>query len=108
MDGDTRKDEIGEGLILISQIKIFLNENGLVRLVEDSKSFSAIQQHAIYISEDNMQQLRQLARNIGSILLFTLSTMELSKDNVSFEPLKIHHYPTTGPCQDSFSPSRRY
>jgi hypothetical protein len=83
MDGVNRKDKIGEGLILTSQIKLFLNENGLVRLVENSKSFSAIQQHAIFISEDDMQQLIQLARNIGSILLSTSSTTEFSKEPLS-------------------------
>jgi hypothetical protein len=87
MDGDKRKDGIGEGLILTSQIKIFLNENGLVCLVENSKSFLAIQQHAIYISEDDMQQLIQLGRNIDSILLSTSSTTELSKDPMSLTNL---------------------
>jgi hypothetical protein len=81
MDGaDNRKEKFGEGPILTLQVKIFLNENGFVRLAENSKSFSVIQQHAVYISEDHMLQLIQLARNIDAILLNTSSTTEMSKD----------------------------
>jgi hypothetical protein len=87
MDSDSRKDKIGEGLILTSQVKIFLNGNGFVRLVQNSKSFSAIQQNAVYISEDGMLQLIQLARTIGTILLSTSSTTEMSKDPMSLTSL---------------------
>jgi hypothetical protein len=107
MDGkDTRtKNKIGEGLILTSQIKMLLNENGLVHLVENSKSFSAIQQHTIHISDDDIQQLIQLARNIGTILLFTFEHYRVVKrSKVSFEPVQIHHFQQPTPMPRFISP----